>query len=551
VLLGNALVEAGEREAAISCFCAAIKLRPSVAESYYNLGNVLRQAGRIDRAIHCYRLAIGLRDGFVEAYFNLGNLLREQGNLPEAIACHRSAVTFKPDFAEAFNNLGRELEEAGQRAEAIACYRHAVLLRPNFAAAYNNLGSALRIEGKPDEVLACFRHAIALQPDFAEAYNNLGNLLQDLGRLDESFAAYERAVELAPRVATFHRMLANTGRVAPGSEHFSRMQALAVDMAALPEAAQMELHFALATVYREARQDESSFLHLKAGNQLKRRMTPYDEAKVLALFEATAKNFSRSTLLAARNYGYVSRLPVFVVGMPRSGTTLVEQILASHPQVFGLGESQHFPRLVGSVLRASFATTSANAPWSDLTGCAISEGLRRLGAAYTAPLRAEHPNAQRIIDKLPDNFMRLGLIHLALPAAQIIHVQRDPIDTCLSCFSILFSGHLPFAYDLAELGRYYRGYERLMAHWRAALPEGVMLEVRYEDIVTDFERQARRILEFCGLPWDDRCRVFYNTPRRVQTSSVIQVRKPLYKNSIGQWHRFTKFATPLLEALAA
>ncbi|MGH7030610.1 MAG: sulfotransferase family protein [Stellaceae bacterium] len=237
--------------------------------------------------------------------------------------------------------------------------------------------------------------------------------------------------------------------------------------------------------------------------------------------------------------GDASPLPVFIVGMPRSGTTLVEQMLASHPEVHGAGE-------LGEIERAVAALGGPDGVPADIGGAE----LRRLGASYLAKVTALAPGATRITDKMPANFRYAGLIHLALPNARIIHLSRDPVDTCLSCFSILFGGDQPFTYDLGELGRYYRAYQRLMAHWRAVLPAGVMLEVRYEALVGDFEQEARRIVAHCGLRWNAACLDFHNTRRPVHTASSVQVRRPLYRSSVGRWRPAEEVLRPLLDALA-
>jgi hypothetical protein len=224
--------------------------------------------------------------------------------------------------------------------------------------------------------------------------------------------------------------------------------------------------------------------------------------------------------------------------MPRSGTTLVEQMLASHPLVHGAGELMEFEAAVA-------ALDGLGGVPADIDGAA----LRRIGAGYVARVRALAPQALRITDKMPGNFRFAGLIHLALPNARIIHLRRDPIDTCLSCFSILFGGDQPFTYHLGELGRYYRAYAALMDHWRSVLPPEVMLDVHYEELVGDFEPQARRILTHCRLDWDQACAEFYNTERPVHTASAAQVRQPVYQTSVGRWRPADETLRPLLAAL--
>jgi hypothetical protein len=244
-----------------------------------------------------------------------------------------------------------------------------------------------------------------------------------------------------------------------------------------------------------------------------------------------------------RGAGDPSRIPVFVLGMPRSGSTLIEQILASHSKVFGAGELADLNDTIDAVARLN------NWSYPEMVARMSSEQLRQLGMSYVDRIRACAPTAARIVNKMPANFGLIGLIHLALPNARIIHTSRDPIDTCLSCFSLLFAAGHPYAYDLAELGRYYHGYHRLMQHWRAVLPEGVMLEVRYEDVVADLSGQTRAMVRHCGLEWEDSCLAFHKTRRPIQTASMCQVRQQIYRTSVGRPHRYQDLLQPLVDAL--
>ncbi len=391
--------------------------------------------------------------------------------------------------------------------------------------------------------MACYGKATRLAPAYAEAHYNIGTALSDAGDFDGASRSFATAIDLAPRRGCFHRMLAESRRIVPGSREFRRLERLALEIAALPVADQMELHFALGKVYGDAAQHARSFRHLLAGNRLKRQSIAYDETRTLASFAPLRTVFTAERLARRPAAGDPSRLPVFIVGMPRSGTTLVEQILASHPQVHGAGELPDLRRLADGLAAVG------GAAFPEGLGGLTAEAIRALGAAYVEGVKKRAPAAERIIDKMPDNFKLIGLIHLILPNAKIIHVNRDPIDTCLSCFSKLFAGRQPFAYDLAELGRYYRAYADLMGHWSDALPAGVMLDVRYEDVVADIEGRTRLILAHCGLAWDPRCLAFHRTRRVVRTASAREVRQPLYGSSVGRWHVYGDLARPLVEAL--
>jgi hypothetical protein len=331
--------------------------------------------------------------------------------------------------------------------------------------------------------------------------------------------------------------------MAPGDPHLRAMQELAQDIGSLDEGEQIDLNFALSKALADVGDKDQSFQRLLTANALKRRRTFYDEAADIGFLERMQTAFTGQMMRNNEGAGEPSPAPAFILGMPRSGTTLAEQILASHPKVFGAGEIPDFARALAAIgpvspLRAPEAALQMS-----------REQWRRLGAAYLGNIRARAPAAERIVNKMPDNFRFVGLIHLALPNARIIHVRRDPIDTCLSCFSKQFAGNLPYSYDLAELGRYYRAYEALMAHWRRVLPQGAMLEVRYEEIVADLEGQARRILAYCGLAWDANCLDFHRTERPVHTASVAQVRQPIYKSSVQRWRPYERFLGPLLAEL--
>jgi tetratricopeptide (TPR) repeat protein len=542
--LGHVLKAQGCIEEAITSFRAALQHKPNFAATQVLLAGALEELGSLENAVAAYREAVAANPAEASGHIELGDALREQGRRDDAIACYRKALILAPDFAEAHANLGDVLCEKGLPAEAIACYEHAIAARPDYALAYHNLGNALYSLGRLDEAIDWQRKTIALDPECVSAHGNLGNALQEQGQLEAAWHEYETVVHLAPRRGISHYALATTGRVRLDSPHFAQMQALGADIGSLPVEDQIFLHFALANVYAGGGEHAKAFQHQLAGNRLKRDTISYDERGALATLKHLSTVFTKDVLESGSRHGTASQVPVFVVGMPRSGTTLIEQVLASHPDVFGAGELSYMPNLLHQE-----RIPDGTASFAEALAALKTQGLGSLGSAYLERLRAHAPEAARIVDKAPDNYMRIGFIRLALPQARIIHVRRDPVDTCLSCFSKLFAGSLPYAYDLGELGRYYRAYEGVMAHWREVLPPGAMLEVQYEDLVADLEGQARRMLAYLDLPWDDRCLSFHKTRRTVQTASVTQVRQPLYKSSVGRWHVYGDMARPLLDAL--
>ncbi|HXP95929.1 MAG TPA: sulfotransferase [Telmatospirillum sp.] len=542
--LGNVLVSLRHPQDAAVCFARTAFCAPYFAEALNSLGAVFLLLKQTGPAIDAIERALAVEPGSAPILTNLGNALEQAKQPGNAITCHERALRLNPANADAHYGLANGLVALKRYCEAIGCYAQALAFRPDFAEAFNNLGSALQALDRAEEALTCYHKAITLTPDDAEAHYNLGLCLTETGHLDDAYRAFERAIALAPARVSFYRMLAETKRIDASDPHVRRMEDLAQDMAVFPDSERMELHFALGKVYGDCGQHEQSFHHLLAGNQLKRRGIAYSEPATLAVFDRIRTVFTAERLATGPEIGFSSRHPVFIVGMPRSGTTLVEQILASHPGVFGAGEVQDLQHLVNTL-----APVDGIAAFPEIVAVLAPETVRRLGAAYVAGLRARAPDAERIVDKMLANFKRIGLIHLALPDARIIHVRRDPVDTCLACFSKLFASSQPFAYDLAELGRYYRAYKALMAHWRLVLPPGVMLDVLYEDVVADMEGQARRLLAHCGLDWDDRCLAFHQTQRLVRTASAAQVRQPLYRTSVGRWRAYGELARPLLDAL--
>jgi hypothetical protein len=280
-------------------------------------------------------------------------------------------------------------------------------------------------------------------------------------------------------------------------------------------------------------------------NTVKRRRIAYDESRTLELFDRIRSAFDRRLFEATAGGGCHSSLPVFVIGMPRSGTTLIEQILASHPAIHGAGELSDFDQLAHQMCDGGGKAFRV----PEDTRILRPVDLLKLGETYVAGLQRLAPRAERITDKMPANFLYAGLIQLALPRARIIHVLREPRDTCLSCYSKLFTAEQNFTYDLGELGRYYRKYAGLMAHWRDVLPEGRMLEIRYEDVIDDLEGSARQLIEHCGLDWDPRCIAFHQSQRPVRTASAVQVRRPIYRTSLERWRAYETHLAPLFAEL--
>lgn len=375
-----------------------------------------------------------------------------------------------------------------------------------------------------------------------EDHRRRGVALREYGFFEEAIASFERAVALDPRDGQAHRFLAETRGVADKA-HRAQIEALLADPLVVADA-RIELHFALFILLDREGRTHEAFEHLRAGNTLRRAQFTYDEADVHKLLDLLRTMFSAPLVTSVAGRGNPSELPVFIFGMPRSGTTLVEQMLAAHPLVQAGGELDAFECAFAEAPPVTADPRDARAFVAELG--AMMHGV---GTRYLEALQPIRDGALRVTDKMPGNLRFAAAIRCAFPNAKLVHVRRDPIDTCLSCYATNFSdGHL-YAYDLTELGRYYRLYEEHLAGVRAALGPNDILEVGYEELVADFETQARRIVAFCGLEWDPACLEFWRVQRPVTTASVVQVRQPLYTRSVGRWKRYERELQPLLVAL--
>ena len=544
-VLGLVLAALGRPDEAFACYRAALAADPGHAGTLTALGTALSRSGRGAEAIACLTRAVAAAPDDADVNFMLANVLQAQGRFREATAHYGKVLRLAPRHAAALSNFGTVLQKLGRLDDAIALYRHALAVDPGFTDASYNLGTAHLAAGRNEDAIVHSEHALRADPSRALAHNNIGIALQALGRSEEAAAAYRRSIALAPRQATTHLNFAYLRRFTPGDPRLADLERLAADPGGLDVENRIAVHFALGKAYDDLADPARAFAHLRNGNALKRAETAYDEAAELGLLQRTRAVFTPGLMRDKRGAGDPSQVPVFVVGMPRSGTTLLEHILASHSAVHGAGEIETFHAAL-----AKTGDKAGNDPgFPDMVPATTAEALRELGAGYVAAIRTLAPQAGRIVNKLPLNFRYPGLIHLALPGARIVHIRRDPLDTCFSCFSLLFSGSQPFTYDLGELGRYYRGYAALMAHWRAVLPEGVMIEVRYEDLVADLAGETRRVLAHCGLAFEDACLAFHESGRPVQTASAVQVRKPVYRTAVGRWRPYRNFLAPLISAL--
>ena len=540
---GNVLSQLGRLADGAESYRAALRLEPKHGDACNNLAAVLRDLGRPEEALASYRKLLALGVNSPETHHSIGLLLSGLGQLEEALASFQRAVAGRPNYPEAYNNMALALQDLDRMAEAVSCYGQAIAADPAYAKAHYNLGNALRVGGQLEAAAASYGRALAADPGYTLAYNNLGLAQQELGQIEAAKDSFRRAIACDGDFALARANLAALSDDDGDDGNIAEMERL-IGKPDLTAGDAIQLRFALGRANDREGAADRGFDHIVTGNRLKRETLAYDIAATRQNIDRLIETFDGAFFARHGTAGNASALPIFILGMPRTGTTLVEQILASYPQVHGAGELHE----LGAIAATLPARTGAKQPYPACLGEAEAGLWAELGTDYVDAVSRRAPGKDRVCDKMPDNFLRIGLIHLMLPNATIIHCRRDAMDTCYSCFSLLFTEGQSFTYDMTELGLHYREYDRLMCHWHALLP-GRILDVQYEDVVADLEGSARRFVAHCGLQWDDRCLDFHKTERTVRTASLTQVRQPIYTSSIGRWRRHQQRLGPLIDAL--
>jgi len=527
---------------AITCLNKAIKLQPAMAEAHSNLGIVLKTAGKLPDAVSSYQQAIRLKPDNASFHSNLGNVLAEQGKLDEAITSLQRAISLRPDSADIYYNLGNILKTRGSLEQATHAYQKALELRPGIEQVQISLGNSLISLGRLQDAMGYYDTILATQPASLDA---LCGKVRVLDKRGEFMAAFE-LVRPHLEAKTLHAALAVT--FAEMAHHHNKQEeAIAwlvhlLDEGGWSSQEQIRLYFALGKLYDMSANYNAAFEQFQIGHSL--YTVNFTIEQYAALIDTLITTFNTHSLRSLPRATQDTSLPIFIIGMPRSGTSLVEQILASHPLVTGGGEREEVYDLAASIPDKTKTGGHYPAGIDALT----QEQVNSLTTEYLQRLRAVSPDALRITDKMPHNFMYLGLIQRLFPKARVIHCIRDPLDTCLSCYFQTFSGYHPYTHDLSTLGKYYREYTRLMQHWERVL-EIPMMNVHYEELVSNQESVSRAIVEFCSLEWDDACLQFHKNQRAITTASYDQVRQPIYTKSINRWKNYEKQLDPLITAL--
>jgi len=554
----------------------ALSIAPEHTGAQFALAGILQGQGKLDETASLYQALLAQHPDAIEILNNLGSVLRSLGRLGEAQEHLNRAHTLRPNGPIILNNLGLVEKDRGNLAGAVEFYQQALSNKPDYGEACYNLANIQQLQGLVSEAESNYRKAIEYQSDLVMAYHALGQLLGSRGEMDEALTILERARETQPdftdiaaAIAEIHEKkgdyrkaseilepLLGNETVSPGTALcFARLaprqnrQQEAIERLeqqltnpALPPMVKKELHFALGDLQDSLGEFERAFGHYQQGNTAETGPDAIDNS--LAQIQVIGQVFNTQSPSHDVRSDNTSEQPVFIVGMPRSGTTLVEQILASHPQITGAGELPYLGDLLNSFPGRFGPTKSYPTCIDELS----APELGTLARVYLEGLSSHGLHSARITDKMPHNFLHLGFIDRILPHARVIHCVRDPLDTCLSIYFHNFSTNHPYADSLEQLGVYYKAYRGLMEHWKKVLRIPV-LDVAYEDLVADQETVSRKMIDFCGLDWDAQCLRFHESERVVTTPSYSQVRQPLYTRSVNRWKNYENFLLPLKTAL--
>jgi len=535
----------GDRELALEAAGRATALAPADPRAWSDLGRVHAMFGEGADAIAAFERAVGLDEGYADGWHNLGVALRRRGEFQGAFDALKRALKIDPTRADSYMALGNLLVEAGQLEDAVGCFERAVKYDPGRFGAATRLGHHVSQWGVVDDAATLFRKALERNPDDADAWFGLGRTLEDLGERDGAADCYRNALQRNPGhgLALSHLLPLAGESLDPAVVRYAEA---ALRAETTPDAARALVGYGLAKHHdRRGAYGEAAAAGRQANAARRRAAGPLGRDALALRVDGITATYAADFFRDRRGYGVGTDQPVFIVGLPRSGTTLVEQILSAHPMLHGAGELPDLARLAGQ-----FRTDPGDTPWQAAAALDQRSSLPAAHAYLEVLRRGAPARALRISDKSPLNFFHLAFAALLFPNARVIHCTRDLRDTALSIWMENFSPDQQWSTDFDDLAFFAGQYRRLMAHWRDALPLPI-LDVAYEDTVADVEMQARRLVEFLGVPWDDRCLDFHNTGRAVQTPSRWQVREPIYTRSVGRWRRYAEHLPELERAFEA
>jgi len=533
----------GQINTSIKDYEKAVSLKPDYAEAYYNLGITLRELGQLEAALKSYEKALAIKHEYPEAHNNLGSVLLDLGSLDSATNHFEWALAFKPNYPEAHNNLGVVERKLEKFDKAIKSFKKAIDIQPNYVQAHSNLGNILQDIGQLDAAMNCYKNALAINPNHTQCYLDIGLIHKEKGQIDDAIKFFEKALTINPSHAVTYDNLSDIKKYTINKKHITKMQSL-LSSNTLSPSDRRHLCFALAKVNENLDNQGELFKYLHEANRLRKHELNYsfDRSKTLfstvkEIFSSTYPDIEKSLSSEPSTFK-----PIFIVGMPRSGTTLVEQITSSHPAVHGAGELTNLPTIIGPI-----ATDHLNQGINKLP----QKPFLSIREQYLDVLSNLNVSESVITNKLPLNFIYIGFILTAFPEAKIVHMKRDARAICWSIYKSNFrnTGN-GYSYNFDDLAGFYGLYSDLMDFWHQLFPDRIY-DMCYEDLTTNQEEETRKLLEYCELEWDDNCLSFHKNKRAVKTASAIQVREKMYQGSSEAWKKYEIHLKPLIKALSA
>jgi tetratricopeptide (TPR) repeat protein len=533
----------GQFDAAVKDYEKAIAIKPDYSKAHFNLGCTLQDLGQLDASAKSFEKAIVFEPGYAEAHNNLGIALKDLKQFDAAVKSFKKAIAIKPDYVEAHYSLGTTFHELDQKDDAVKSYEKVIAIKPDNTDVHFNLGDTLRELGQLDKAIKCYKKALAIKPDFDEALNNLGITYYQLGQLDKAVKCYEKALAIKPDYANAYYHLSFIKKYTANDPQITKMKSL-LSNSNLGQSERIQLCFALAKVNENLDNQDEFFNYLHEANRLRKQELNYSLDLSKTLFKTVKEMFGSAYLDIEKSLSSEPSTihPIFIVGMPRSGSTLVEQIISSHHLVHGAGELNDLPTIIRPI-----ATDYANQGMNKLPETAFLSIRKQ----YLDVLSNLNVPESVITDKFLLNFLYIGFILTAFPDAKIVHLKRDARATCWSNYNFILSSPVyGFSNNIDDLTGFYGLYTDLMDFWHQLFP-GKIYDICYEDLTTHQEEETKKLLHYCELDWDENCLSFHKNKRTVNTASSIQVRKKMYQGSSEAWKKHEAYLKPLIKALSS
>jgi len=533
----------GQLDMALTKFEQALALKPDYSEVHYNLGVTLRELDKIKEAIKSYKKAISIKNAYPNAHYNLGNALSSLKQYDGAIKHLELAIIFNPRFAQAYNNLGLLYKKLGKNQEAGKNFDKALAIKPDYAEAANFRGVIFQKGGDLENAMKYYQKSLEINPNLVDAYNNIGLAEKELNKTNNAIKAFENALSINPNFASAYYNLSRFKHYTLSNEQIAKMQLL-LSTDGISQSDLIYINFALASASENFENQDDFFKYLNEGNRLRKKELNYSFDTSQKLFSIIYEIFTESPNLIQKPQQTIKSVkrPIFILGMPRSGTSLVEQIISSHALVYGAGELSTLTELLYPILKNKLINGSDK-------NISYEKNLTLIREKYLDSLANIETSANVITDKTPANFQNIGFIFSIFPDAKIIHLKRDPRAICWSIYKSNWSeiGY-GFSYNITDLVKFYSLYSNLMDFWHKKFP-GQIYDICYEDLTTNQEQETKKLLKYCELDWDENCLSFHKNKRAVKTASSLQVRDKMYQGSSEAWKKYEAHIQPLIDGL--